>query len=619
MRSLRSQLVVSHLILVLLMAMVMGTAIYTFFGISRSVEQILQENFETMLSAQQIDSALHQQATAFAVFEGGDPVTALSDYREARVEFDRALLQATRIATEPNEQALLTEITRDAEAVNQISARILTPDGQILTRSQRTEVLDDEIRPRLLDMRIHARELFNLNAEEVKQASRMAQASAERAAWRSLFVTAGTIFVAVLLGLRMVQRALNPLANLAQRAERIASGIFQPSEDSDRADEVGALARSFHVMEDNLAAMRRKEVRRLQRAEQMSDAAIDSLYDPVIVTDAQRRIVHLNRAAEGLFGSVKPGSRVPIDSQVPDRRIVKAIDAAIEDRVSAAEDEAAMIVVRVGETERTYRIRTSPMTDDEQNVLGSVTVLEDITHLRVVDRIKTEFIGVASHELRTPVTSLLLANQLLLEGAAGEINESQREVLQTQQEDLNRLRKMMQDLLDVTRLEAGSSPPRFELVTPAELVGPPMGTLGPQAADKGVRLVVDVPSDLPRVRADRGQVGRVLTNLVANAIRHTKPGGQVTVSASDIENVVSFRVEDTGEGIPKDYLDKIFDRFVQVPGATQGGAGLGLSIAQNIVRAHGGHMSVSSEVGVGSTFGFTLPTDAASSSEGKSV
>ena len=249
------------------------------------------------------------------------------------------------------------------------------------------------------------------------------------------------------------------------------------------------------------------------------------------------------------------------------------------------------------------------MKDDQERLLGSVTVLEDITHLRELDRMKTEFIGVASHELRTPVTSMLLSVQLLEEGAAGALTPAQREIVEAQRNDVERLDHLMRELLDLSRLEAGSAPPRFELVKPMDLLTSALQSTKAQAGQKGVGLTVERSRDLPLVRADKSQIGRVLVNLVTNAIRHTEPGGTIKLRASDGGNQVTLSVEDTGSGIPKEYQENIFRRFVQVPGATGGGAGLGLSISRTIVQAHGGNLWVESELGKGSTFSFTLLTD----------
>jgi signal transduction histidine kinase/HAMP domain-containing protein len=618
MRSLRSQLVMSHLFLVLIMTLVMAGAIWQFFRVGRSIEEILQENYQTVLATQEMGSALHQQDVAFLMLLDGDKSGARQTYLQAREEFDRAYMTASASAREQREQNALIAISEDHTQIRRVASWLLGPTADLPT-AELARILNQEVRPTLSSMRTRARALREMNEQEVRADYQSAQGRARRAAWRTILTSVGALILAILLGLRLVQRALTPLNSLAHRAERIASGVFQPGVSTNRKDEVGALAKSFGAMEEKLAEMRRTEARRLQRAERMSDAALESLYDPVVVTDAKRRIVYLNRAAAGLFGDVDTHERKPVEEHIPDRRIVKAIKNALADRVSAGEDEAALIQIGTAEAERTYRLRATPMRGDEGQLLGTVTVLEDITYLRVVDRLKTEFIGVASHELRTPVTSLILANQLLIEGAVGDLNEGQREVVEAQQQDLNRLEKLMRDLLDVTRLEAGSSPPRLEMVTPKELVAGPMTTLKPQAIRKGLSLHIEVPEDLPRIRADRMQIGRVLTNLVANAIRHTNTGGVVTVRASASDKDVSFRVEDTGEGIPKDYLVHVFERFVQVPGATQGGAGLGLSIAQNIVRAHGGQMAVESEEGRGSTFSFNLPIDSAEPGEGQTV
>jgi signal transduction histidine kinase len=247
------------------------------------------------------------------------------------------------------------------------------------------------------------------------------------------------------------------------------------------------------------------------------------------------------------------------------------------------------------------------MHDYDGQLLGAVVVLEDVTHLSELDRLKTEFLGVASHELRTPVTSLLLSAQLLKEGAAGPLNLKQQEVVDAQLEDLDRLNVLLRDLLDLTRLEAGVTPPRFEIVSPEKLVASALEQVSAEAEAKGIRLDTSVQSDLPSVRADRNQIGRVLLNLLGNALRHTSAGGQIEIDVHSQDRRVAFAIKDTGTGIPKEYLSRIFDRFTQVPGATRGGAGLGLSISRSIVKAHGGDITAESELGKGSTFTFTLP------------
>jgi NtrC-family two-component system sensor histidine kinase KinB len=239
-------------------------------------------------------------------------------------------------------------------------------------------------------------------------------------------------------------------------------------------------------------------------------------------------------------------------------------------------------------------------------LLGAVTILEDITHLREIDRLKSEFIATASHELRTPLTSVQMGVHLLLEGALGELTDNQNEVLQACRQDCERLDKLMRDLLDLSKIEAGESQPQLAPVRARDLITSAVKELRPQVETKGLELRVEVPPDLPSVIVDRLQIERVISNLVMNALRHTKHGA-IKISAEGRDSHVAVSVCDTGSGIPTEYLPHIFDKFVQVPGAPTGGAGLGLPISKSIVEAHGGQISVQSQVGRGTTFTFTLP------------
>jgi two-component system, NtrC family, sensor histidine kinase KinB len=165
----------------------------------------------------------------------------------------------------------------------------------------------------------------------------------------------------------------------------------------------------------------------------------------------------------------------------------------------------------------------------------------------------------------------------------------------------------MRDLLDLTRIEAGENPPHLLSVSATTLLQESAEVLRAQVEANGLTFTVDVPLGLPCVRADHLQIERVMANLVTNAIRHTSPAGEIHVSAAPRDGYVACSVTDTGSGIPPQYLPRIFEKFVQVPNAPAGGAGLGLAISKHLIEAHGGQISVRSEVGRGSTFTFTLP------------
>jgi signal transduction histidine kinase len=255
------------------------------------------------------------------------------------------------------------------------------------------------------------------------------------------------------------------------------------------------------------------------------------------------------------------------------------------------------------------------MRDNGRHLLGAVTILEDITHLREIDRLKSEFIATASHELRTPLTSVQMGVHLLLEGALGELTDGQNEVLQACRQDCERLDKLMRDLLDLSRIEAGETQPQLAPVSARDLLATAVKELRPQVESKGLKLTVDAPVELPWVKVDRPQIERVINNLVVNALRHTKQG-EIRVNAERRDGQVAVSVCDTGSGIPAEYLPHVFDKFVQVPGAPTGGAGLGLTISRSIVEAHGGQISVQSQVGRGTTFTFTLPLEAESEPNG---
>ncbi len=640
MKSLRTQLFASHLALVALMALVMLGAVANFLRLGNSIDRILRDNYASVVAAQTMKESLERQDSAATFFLAGQRDKARAQFAQNAPAFQGALDTERANITERGEKSVADALARDyARYKPQVQSLL---DGK---QSDPSRFYFAELEPQFRRIKGEAQGVLDINQAAILRADERAKRDARQGALIGIAMTLAALGLAIWFARRAVNSALTPLMALAQEAEQIGAGHLNRSIELRRDDEIGLLARAFNDMTGKLRQAKRQQETRLHRAQQMSDAALENLFDPVLVFDATRTLVHLNRAAQGLFGPASKLAGLPLSQAIEDRKIVAAIERAISSgTVSAEEGEAALVKVQLGQSDaakgdaakgdaakgdaakgdaakgdaakgdaakgdaaRVYRLRATPMRDDD-TVLGAVLVLEDVTHLQSLDRLKTEFIGVASHELRTPVTSLLLSAQLLEEGAVGPLSDDQKEVVRAQREDLTRLDVLLRDLLDVTQLEAGATPPRFEWVSPRELIEAAAAGVASQASVKGVQLQTFARDDLPPVRADRLQIGRVLLNLLNNAIRHTPGGGQVHLEAeaSPTKSVV-FRVRDTGGGIPQEFLGRIFERFAQVPGATRGGAGLGLPISQTIVSAHGSQITAASEVGRGSTFEFALP------------
>jgi signal transduction histidine kinase len=279
-----------------------------------------------------------------------------------------------------------------------------------------------------------------------------------------------------------------------------------------------------------------------------------------------------------------------------DRRLGELFQQAAHDgKISEPRGYESAIEVYDADGQLKYFLpHAIPIVDGEKRLLGVTLVLADVTNLRQLDEMKSGLLSVVSHELKTPLTSIRMAAHLILEERVGPLTSKQTELMMAARDDAD-------------RLESG----RVELdlrSEPAErLVSDAVTPLEASFHDRGIELIMDVPVETPAVMADPARIDHVFSNLLTNALKFTAPGGRVSISAAAEEDFVRFIVQDTGIGIPTEYLGRIFERFFRVPRENQaGGAGLGLAIAKEIVEAHGGLISVQSQEGQGSRFSFTL-------------
>jgi signal transduction histidine kinase len=267
----------------------------------------------------------------------------------------------------------------------------------------------------------------------------------------------------------------------------------------------------------------------------------------------------------------------------------------------------------IGESGEIFlRAHTAPVRNDLGETLGSVTVLEDISHLKELDKMKSEFIAMVAHELRAPIASVEQQLVVILNGMAGEVTPKQEKLLSRAKERTNGLLTLIKDLLDLSKIEAGKMVQYKEPLILQEVIQRVVDLMRTEAEGKKIDLQFSAPSETPLIHADRTSMEGIFTNLISNAIKYTPEGGKVWVTLSEEGGFVKATVSDTGIGIKKEDLPRIFDKFyrVKTPETRQIiGTGLGLSIVKSIVDAHLGSISVESEEGGGTIFTVLLPKE----------
>ncbi|HWA96656.1 MAG TPA: ATP-binding protein [Terracidiphilus sp.] len=412
------------------------------------------------------------------------------------------------------------------------------------------------------------------------------------------------VAVAVLVQVAMIFVVLRPVQILARDAKLIGQGNLEHRVEWTSRDDFGVVAAELDRVALRLRDLRDTEAGRRQMEFQLSDAVLQSIFEPIIVTDAKGHVLKLNQAAMDLLGASSTDRMALANTPGGDKILGAIRDAVSMQKAVAGEGEAALLPMRIGTQERSYRMRTMPMRDAEGRLLGAVTTLEDVTSLQDADRFKTQFIGVASRKLRDPLLQLRRALYAIGQGFGGDLTPLQAELVANAGQDSEKLDDLMADLIEVAELDTGKRELHVEQMRPLAILNEARDRHCEAAAEKHVRIDVAAYADLSFIQADRRAVRSILDNLISNALRYTPTNGEILLAAEEIKDFVQFTVKDTGSGIEAERLATIFDRF-----STQSdkGTGLGLALVRRFVESQGGQIAVESRVGHGTTFRFTLP------------
>ena len=404
-----------------------------------------------------------------------------------------------------------------------------------------------------------------------------------------------SLFVGMILSVIIHDYALRPVEKLTIASQQMRMGNFHNLEFSETPRELSDLNLAIQETAQHLGA----QINALTSERAKLSAVLNQMTDGVLIADQEGRVQLLNPAAERLFEiDKKKGLGRSVVEVLRYHQLVDLWRAA-------KEGQRQTTMLEIGSQHLFLQVIGMPLKTSEK---GSTLILfQDLTQLRRLETVRRDFISNVSHELRTPLASLKALGETLQEGALDDPPAARRFILRMETE-IDNLTQLVNELLELSRIEYGKVPLSFHRIQPCALLGPACERMELQVARAGLELVLDCRPDLPVVFADPDRITQVVINLIHNAVKFTPPGGKITLSAYQDGEFIVFFVKDTGVGIPQDDLDRIFERFYKADRARSGGGtGLGLSIARHMVESHGGFIWAESEADLGSTLYFSLP------------
>jgi signal transduction histidine kinase len=576
--------------------MLLATGLYAIVLFSRladSVDTTVSEHYRSVVAAQEMSLALagiDREVWSAAGPGAAESTNALSEHLN---RFSKNLAVQLKNHSLGGEGELNQRLGVKYQALVQALAAL----SSIEQPASRRRVYESEIVPGLLELRAVLDKILGLNQRAILATSENVRKITREVTRLMVIGMVIALAISIYACYQLSRSVLQPIQLLTKAARDLGEGNLNQPVPVLTRDELGELAQAFNKMTAQLREYRQSTSEELVRLHRTMETTLASFPDPIFVLSKEGRIELMNPAAAELAAALHMNGQLPARL----RTIAQNTLASGENFLPNSFD--AVLPYRLNGQERSFLPRILTMRNKEDALFGVAVVLYDVTRFRLLDAAKTHLVGTVSHELKTPLTSVRMVLHILLEKTVGALAPKQQELLEAARSDTERLLRILNDLLDLTRLEEGNSELYYENVAPADLLQAALDGTAERLSARGLRIDCESEGGLPLVAVDRARISHVFANLVSNAIKHSPAGGQILLRAEQADDrTVQFTVSDQGPGIPPEYQTRIFDRFFRVPGQTKSGAGLGLSIAREITLAHGGRIGVKSSPGQGATF-----------------
>lgn len=528
------------------------------------------------------------------------------------LEYSRNMLLSLDEINMNEEKAIIifeTNITKQianiTEAGEDKATYNLQRNFDLLKESRTDETLKSQIRQDIF-------KIMKLNMNAIKEKSDIAKHTAETANFWIAVTGTLCFLIAFNLLVNLPNNIANPIKELTDSIKQIANKNYSQRVHFMNHNEFGDLAKSFNTMAEKLQEYNNSNLYKLSFEKKRLETLINNMHDPIIGLDNQGLILFANDEALKIIGLKSEdvmGKLVTTLALTND--LMKSL--VIKDLSDEKQKSLSMKIFADGKEsyfeKETINITIKPTGEDQIIDIGNVIILRNITVFKELDFAKTNFIATVSHELKTPISSIKLSLQLLEKAETGNINEDQKQLIESIKDDSQRLLKITGELLELSQLETGNIKLNMEKSNPYEIINYATEAVKVQAEQKQIELVIATQQNLPDIKADSEKTAWVLINFLTNAITYSTENSTIIVKLKNENNQVVFQVIDTGKGIDTRYKTKIFDKYFQVPGSQKSGTGLGLAISKEFIEAQNGIIGVESELGLGSTFYFKLPSN----------
>ena len=449
--------------------------------------------------------------------------------------------------------------------------------------------------------------IMELNMAAIRAKSLAVEERADYVMWWLIVVAALCAVIAGAILVWFPRSVLRPIDVLKRGITEIANHNYEQRLEFPGNREFESVAESFNDMAAKLDEYRRSSLDDLMAAKKRIEAIVDTLHEPIVGLDPDRRILFMNREALSVLNLPQEvvgrnATEVALSNDLL-RRLIRGL---------CEKKDPEPLKIYADNKESYFQVENTPLYitpvgGSERQFVGSLIVLNNITRFKELDSAKTNFISTVSHEMKTPISSILMSLQLLGDTRLGELNTEQKQLVGSIKESSDRLLSITGELLNMTQIETGKLKLMPKITKPIELINYAVKATQVLADRFCCFVEVNYPEKISKLFVDNEKIAWVITNLLSNAIHHSPEKSRIIIGAVQREKAIEIYVRDFGRGIDPRYHTSIFERYFRVPGTKVQGSGLGLAISKEFVEAHGGTISVESEIGKGSRFSLLLP------------